>query len=150
MSQPYSVYRIRFEDSAEYFGITSQDLARRIEQHTTASHNRGVADRMDTGMDFEVALMAKGISKPEALELERGYIRTGKKVLNLVGPGLPTLQRRTAKKKTQLNVAFQKRTLEEIDQLAKRAEVSMAELVRQIVEREIGRTAKRLDNRAGG
>ena len=115
MAKNYSVYRIRFDDDTEYFGNTSQDLARRIEQHTTASHSKGVAERMDAGMDFEVSLMAQGLPKSEALELERGYIRTSKNSLNgLVG--------RPTKNRSQITLWMGDKTRKKLGQVKRRLE----------------------------
>ena len=139
MSNIFSVYRIHFADGAEYFGITSQDLAKRIEQHTAASHNEGVAERMDTGMDFEISLMAQGITKPRALELERGYIRTGKNLLNLIGPNLPRRQQRTATRRTPFSIGLQPDQHEQLKQMAAAEDLSIAHVIRRIIKEALAK-----------
>ena len=142
MSQAYSVYRIRFADTAEYFGCTSQDLASRIYQHTADSHNEGVAERMDAGMDFEVSLMAQGLAKPKALELERGYIRTGSNILNTLGPGIPSRQRRAGSRKEQVSISFPPDDLRRLRKIADREDVSIAHLIRRETNRLLKKESK--------
>lgn len=143
----YSVYRIRFTDGTEYFGATCQKLEYRVAEHKKESCNPHVRERMDSGMDFEVSLMAQELGKAEAEKLERHYIRSGDNVLNVAGKTKPFTSLNPNMKRTQVDLP--KGHVRQIDRIclalnrkSKGLKITRSALLRRWIEDGMDREAQ--------
>ena len=87
-SEPYSVYRFTFADGAAYVGLTGRDVLKRIEEHFGAGERgNGIGNLAIVGWAargaWRVEVLASGLSRDDAMALERREIRSLSAALNV-------------------------------------------------------------------
>ena len=85
----WSEYRIRFEDSTAYIGMTGRTVTHRLGQHRRGDGAAGVRQRRRAGVAYRFDVLASRLTEREARRIELAEIARLRQPLNMTGARPP-------------------------------------------------------------